>query len=373
MRSKNRSDGNRVKQRKVRLCDGCRVAVRAFSLLLVSIVAVPTRADNPFSKDRVDAAIKRGIDYLVSEQHAEGRYAGAINDGQSRDHLVAMTSLSIMAMAAVGHQPSDATPEGAAMAHAIDFVLQPEHQAAGQYFGADGSRMYGHGITTLMLAEMLGMGVDEEQDVRIRASLQGAVDLILASQKSGKNWQNRGGWRYEPRSRDSDLSVSVWQVMALRSAKNAGLDIPAESIDEAVAYIRRCYSERHGAFCYIPGCAPDYAMVAAGALSMQVCGQYDADEVRSAAVWLESNELNYQHNWFFYGTYYYAQAMYQRGGTFAQHARSRVEDILLRHQSDAGFWAASSGQERGAGRVYSTAMAVLSLSVKYHYLPIYQR
>jgi hypothetical protein len=349
----------------------------AVALLVVvlgfPVLGVPVRADNPFGKDQVDVAIKRGIDYLVSEQYDEGRFAGAINDGQSRDHLVAMTSLSIMAMAAVGHQPSDATPEGIGMTRAINFVLKPDNQAAGQYFGADGSRMYGHGITTLMLAEMLGMGVDEEQDERIRSSLRNAVDLILASQKNGKPWQYRGGWRYTPSSRDSDLSVSVWQVMALRSAKNAGLDIPAESIDEAVAYIRRCYSQQHGAFSYVPGRAPDYAMVAAGALSMQVCGQYDADEVQGAAVWLHSNELNYQHHWFFYGTYYYAQSMYQRGGTYAQRARSRVEDILLRHQSDAGFWAGSSGQEKSAGRVYTTAMAVLSLSVKYHYLPIYQR
>ena len=45
------------------------------------------------------------------------------------------------------------------MKHALDYVLLPENQDATGYFGkADGSRMYGHGITTLMLAEMLGMG-----------------------------------------------------------------------------------------------------------------------------------------------------------------------------------------------------------------------
>lgn len=342
------------------------------ALALLMIGSLPCRAESPFQKDRVDDAINRGIDYLVSEQFSEGPLVGAINDGQNASHLVAMTSLSIMAMAAVGHQPSDPTPEGRAMRHALEFVLKRENQLEG-YYGADGSRMYGHGITTLMLAEILGMGVDDAQDEMIRTRLQSAVNLILTSQRVKKGEKHRGGWRYVPNAGDSDLSVSVWQVMALRSAKNAGIEVPSESIEAAVEYIRRCYNQRHDAFSYEPGGNPDYAMVAAGLLAMQVCGQYDADEVKGAADWLNNRELNYGHHWFFYGTYYFSQGMYQRGGVYAERARSRVEDVLLRFQTDGGSWTASSGQERGAGRVYTTTMAILSLSVKYHYLPIYQR
>ncbi len=83
--------------------------------------------------------------------------------------------------------------------------------------------------------------------------------------------------------------------------------------------------------------------------------------------------VDYHNHWFFYGTYYYSQGMYQRKGQYAIKARRRVEELLLQHQSDDGSWHASEGQERNAGRVYSTAMAILSLSVKHHYLPIYQR
>ena len=110
------------------------------------------------------------------------------------------------------------------------------------YLGAkDGSRMYGHGITTLMLAEMLGMGSDAAQDELIRTKCRKAVELIIRSQKVPKNDNNRGGWRYTPDSGDSDMSVTVWQTMALRAAKNAGMDVPREAIDEAVSYIKRCY------------------------------------------------------------------------------------------------------------------------------------
>lgn len=330
-------------------------------------------ADNPFQKDEVDAAIADGISYLMGEQVVQGRLSGAIIDGQNRSNRTAMTALAIMAMAAVGHQPTDPTPEGDTMRMALDFVLHPDNIQEDQYFGADGSRMYGHGIITLMLAEMLGMGIDDEQDALIRERLERAVALILASQRVRKGYKHLGGWRYTPKTKESDLSVSVWQVMALRSAKNAGLPVPKESIDLAIEYIRRCYHDGQGGFGYQPGRPPDYAMVAAGVLSMQVCGAYDAEEVLTAADWLHQRELDSNKNWFFYGSYYYAQGMYQRGGRYSDRARGRVEDLMLRIQHDGGYWAAVGGQERSAGRIYATSMAILSLSVKYHYLPIYQR
>lgn len=344
------------------------------ALVVASCLVVQTGlAARPAGHDRVDEAIDRALKYLIREQYGRGELTGAINEGQKRQNMIAMTSLSIMAMAAAGHQPSDPTPEGNAMHEALEFVLKPSNQVQGHYYGADGSRMYGHGITTLMLAEMLGMAVDDRQDKKIRDRLENAVNLILASQQVDKDWRSSGGWRYAPDSRDSDLSVSVWQVMALRSAKNAGIDVPSEAIEDAVRYIRRCYNDRHEAFAYQAGGHPDYAMVAAGLLSMQVCGQYDADEVEGAADWLITHDPNYNHHWFFYGTYYYAQGMYQRGGRHAERARRKVEQLLLDRQSEPGYWVAEGGQERGAGKVYTTAMAVLSLSVKYHYLPIYQR
>jgi hypothetical protein len=106
----------------------------------------------------IDAAINRAVGFLVSQQQANG----AITD---RGHENAMTSLAIMAMASVGHQPTDSTPEGAVMKKGLGFVLGANRQDKAGYYGAsDGSRMYGHGIVTLMLTEMIGMGGDDQTD-----------------------------------------------------------------------------------------------------------------------------------------------------------------------------------------------------------------
>ena len=348
---------------------------------LSPLLAASARAalpEQPFAHDRVDESCDRAITFLVNQQGKDGSIS------ENHQNETTMTALAVMAMAAVGHQPTDRTTEGQAMRKALAYVLRDDRQDANGYFGnRDGSRMYGHGIITLMLAEMLGMGVDDEMDQRLQERLQKAIELILTAQRHRKQSPvYQGGWRYSPDSGDADISVSVWQLMALRSAKNAGLkSVPKEAIDEAVGFIRRCYKgdagSRNGpkdtsAFAYQPGGQPVYSTASAGLLSMQVAGQYEAPEVLRAADWLMNQQVSFGDQWFFYGTYYYAQGMYQRGDKYAQKARQNVEQILLEHQNKDGSWTGHS-QEHHAGRVYATAMAVLSLSVKYHYLPIYQR
>ena len=178
-------------------------------------------------------AIDRGIAYLQSNQ----KDTGAITSGQ---YDTAMTALATMAMASVGVTPSDPGPRGVCMRRAIDFVVDEQRRTDTGYFGQhDGSRMYGHGITTLMLSEMAGMGVDARQDAAIEEACEGGLSVILEAQQVRKPQSHRGGWRYTPDAGDSDLSVSVWQLMALRSAKTDGFDVPDAAIAEAVGYLRR--------------------------------------------------------------------------------------------------------------------------------------
>jgi len=65
--------------------------------------------------------------------------------------------------------------------------------------------------------------------------------------------------------------------------------------------------------------------------------------------------------------------MFQRGGEYSTYARKLVEELLLPKQGPDGSWQGQSGQERNAGKVYATSLGVLSLAVKFHFLPIYQR
>ncbi len=329
-------------------------------------------------RDEVDLSIERGVQYLLSIQREDG----AITD---RQYDTTMTALAIMALASIGCTPNHLDERGLATKRALDFVLRDGRQDEQGYFGnRDGSRMYGHGITTLMLTEMLGMGADSEQDKLIYTRCQSAIDLILSAQQQQKADRYRGGWRYTPNSNDADLSVSVWQLMALRSAKNDGLQVPTEAIVEAVDYLKRSYTARldsagiptdpAAGFSYLPDNRnASFAMTAAGLLAMQVCGQYESPLVSGAARWLEDHPPKWKERFFFYGTYYYAQGMHQRGGEQGQRARAQVRTLLLDKQQTDGSWVSPGGEEAGAGKAYATSLAILSLSVRYHYLPIYQR
>ena len=365
--------------------------------LLLAIHLAPAPAARAADIDRVsteevEASCKRAAKFLVSQQHPNGciQELGRMdrrNRRQTPKEGVAMTALAIMGLASIGHLPGDPTDEGEAMRKALEFVLDPRHQRTEEgspsdgYFGdADRSRMYGHGIITLMLAEMLGMGVDEAMDAQLSESCQRAVNLILRSQKVRRDKRNQGGWRYEPGQADSDLSVTVWQLMALRAAKNAGLEVPTEAIEQGVQYVRNCYQSRYKdgkpidenrGFAYEAGGGAKFSTTAEGLLSMQVCGQYEAPEVIGASNYLLENGPRWGDEWFFYGTYYYAQGMAQRGGEYASTSKQRTAVEMLKRQARDGSW--RSGEGHNAGPVYSTSLALLSLSVHHNYLPIYQR
>lgn len=325
--------------------------------------------------DRVEEALDKARAFLLSQQVENGSFA------KKARNETAMTALSILALSAMGHQAADPSPEGQAMRKGLDYVLGEEVQESDGYFGRkDGSRMYGHGITTLMLSEMLGMGADARQDELIQKKCRHAVELILRAQKVPKSESGRGGWRYTPDTNESDMSVTVWQTMALRAAKNAGMDVPKGAIDEAVGFIKRCYQPdaekrgdvRMGGFGY-QSKGREMSTTAEGLLALQVCGDYDSEEVVGAADRLMSEGLGDQQKWFYYLTYYFAQSMYQRGGKYAEDGRRMVADALLPLQGEDGAWEGRGAEERDGGKLYATSLAVLSLTVKNHYLPIYQR
>lgn len=352
-------------------------SLKSCALVLLAGVALAPSAAHAQSADpsneAINEAMKRAAGFFLEKQDPK---TGAFHENLRNE--VTMTSLSVLALAAMGHQPADPSREGEAMRRGLDFVLKPENQDARGYFGkADNSRMYGHGITSLMLAEMLGMGADERQDALIRERCRKAIQLILDAQRMPKNEANRGGWRYTPDASDSDMSVTCWQVMALRAAKNAGLDVPKESIDLAIRYIKNLYDpgDRKGGlagFGY-SGRGRELSTTAEGLLALQVCGDYDSEEVRGASERLLKTGLRRDERWFYYTAYYYAQGMYQRGDKYAAEGKKVTAEVLLPLQSQQGWWEGRGGEERQGGKIYATSLAVLALSVKNHYLPIYQR
>ena len=141
----------------------------------------------------------------------------------------------------------------------------------GYFGGRDDSRMYGHGICTVMLAEAMGMTDDEQLEQRILEALRPALAVTVNAAQVKKDQKNRGGWRYSPDSKDSDLSLSGWQLMNY-AAQQIGMDIPKKTIDAAVDYAQRCVRE-DGGVGYQPGSNDHAALRGLGMLCFAVAGQ----------------------------------------------------------------------------------------------------
>jgi len=334
--------------------------------LLVMSPAVSFATLDPDEQARVDAAIVRALEFLAREQQSSGAWRTA-----SAGESTAATSLAIMAFMAAGHVPGEG-PYAVAIDRGIRWLLAQQDDEGVFSDRNTHGRMYCHGISTLMLAEVLGM-TPEAESANVRRALERAVRVILLAQNVRKDGRNAGGWRYQPTSNDSDLSVTGWQLLALRAAKNVGCDVPAENIDRAVAYVKRCSVRDNQGFAYQPSSGASAVRTGTGILALEICGEHHSAEAMGGADYLLRRPLQYRDAFFFYGAYYCGLGMFQIGGRHWEETQEHLVDILLSNQQRDGSWESGNGLERDAGQIYSTSMAVLSLAVEYQYLPIYQR
>jgi len=333
-----------------------------FTILGTMILGVPASASAQAGKDRLEESVERGLAFLALMQEKDGSWHG--NNLQRP----AVTALAVMAFLSVGHVPGEG-PYRANVEKGIRWVLTQEQPSG--LFCASGSweELYQHGICTLMLAEVVGM-TDAKLAGEIRPKLAKAVKLLLQGQRTEDNL-HKGGWRYRLDSTDADISVSGWQILALRSARNLGCDVPAERMDLAMEFILRCRDPQAGGFCYTPGAPPSSACTGTSILALELCGKerHHSRETLHGGSYLIKTPLHYEDKYFFYTAYYAAQAMFQLGNNYWNIYRPRLHRELLDHQERNGGWV----NKDPTGTSYNTAMAILALTVEYRYLPIYQR
>jgi hypothetical protein len=344
------------------------------TLALVTFLTpcAPARADERVSQKRteLDEAIDRGLLYLQRMQEPDGSWRMQGNFRGAGGPRSAVTGLAVMAFLSAGHVPGEGR-YGETVERGVRFVLSA--QKPNGLISENGSQeMYQHGICTLMLAEVAGMTEGKLAD-EIRKKLEAAVKIILRAQR--QSGTSKGGWRYQIYGTDADISVTGWQLMALRAAKNLGCDVPPESIDDAVAFIMRCRDTYTGGFRYHPGGALTIACTGTSILGLEICGKelHASPEIQKAAAFILKNPPAWGQPHFFYSIYYCSQATFQLGGSYWEHYRGKLHEVLAQNQLSNGAWIGRDSDSYQGGPCYSTAMAILSMTVEYRYLPIYQR
>ena len=316
----------------------------------------PKGADK--EKVKMDAETKKAVDlalrFLAKEQGSDGSWGNT-----------AITGFVLLAFMSNGHVPNQGE-YGKNVAKGVDYLLQSlPGQMMVIWLAHKGGNMYCHGMATLALTQVYGMTGDED----VKKVTKKAIDLIIKTQN------NEGGWRYDPSPTGADISVTIMQVMALRGAKDAGLHVPDKTMANSIKYINRCRDNRTGGYKYpalFCNTGAGYARTAAGVCALQLCGEYEADDIKKAVEFMERAQDDNAHYW--YGHYYAAHALNQVGGEVWEKYYKRMRDRLLAvgYQKPGGEWY-DGRREAAYGPAYQTAIAVLILSVPTHYLPIYQK
>ncbi len=304
-----------------------------------------------------EQAIEKGLAFLALRQRDDGSFASSNMGGNP-----AVVALGGMAMLSSGSSPGRG-PFGDQLNRSIDYLVA-NTQANGFISPANGAThgpMYGHGFATLFLAEVYGM-TDRDD---LRDALARAVGVIVKSQNS------EGGWRYQPQPLDADLSVTICQIMALRAARNAGIEVPNETVDACIAYVRKCQNPDGGFSYMLNQRSSMFPRSAAGVVALYSAGIYKGREIDRGLAYLarfepRPGQLSNQSH-YYYGQYYGVQAMWHAGGDRWQTWYRGIRDSLITTQGAGGAWA------DGVAPEYATAMACIILQIPNNALPIFQR
>jgi hypothetical protein len=338
--------------------------------------------------DASEAAVGKALRWLSAHQSPDGRWSmngyhkhnpackckdmnfeASVNDNDT-----AGTALGLLPFLGAGHtHKKGASPYAGNVLKALQFLSGRQ-----QNNGDLGGGMYSHALATIALCEAYGMS----SDVKLRGPAQKAINFIEYAQNT-----QTGGWRYQPRT-DGDTSVVGWQVMALRSGQMSGLTVKSQTLELAKRWLDSCQSDGGSKYSYVPGSGPTPTMTSAALLNRQYLGWGPRNPdlhkgceylIKSAPPPPEKPGPKEGLGQIYY--YYYAtQVMHHMGDKYWDTWNPRMRDFLIRTQMKKddghreGSWDPRGCDHGGsAGRIYSTALACLTLEVYYRHLPLYRR
>lgn len=352
-------------------------------------------------------AVEVGLDFFARHQFPDGHWSlhdlpeGVEYDDPGLGEMksdTAATGLALLTYLGAGYTHLD-DKHRAVVDKGVDWLAKHQKPNGDLFAMADGSPpskyawFYSHGIAAIALCEAYGMTHDPE----LREPATKAIEFIVNSQNP-----TRGGWRYtvdeKGRATETDTSVTGWQLMALKSAQMAGIEVPEESLEKIGKWLDSAQAPRsanRGQYVYNPhaqdteqqrhGRDPNLAMTAEAMLMRMYLGADRDDPMLIAgADYLKQNlpavgTLSQSKRDVYYW-YYATQAMFQMHGDYWTAWNDSLRPLTLAGQEQTGELAGSWNPKtpvrdrwgHAGGRMYVTAMHLLMLEVYYRHLPLFQ-
>ena len=329
-----------------------------------------------------EAAVENGLRWIVNHQLSDGSWAfrhhrskcdGRCGDEGKLDAPTAATGLALMSLLGAGYT-HQAGPYQSEVLAGLDYLNHEiRYLTYGGSLGGSGSQpMYAHAIATIALAEALAMTKDEEY----RKAVEEAYRYIVTAQ------HRRGGWKYRPQS-PGDMSVTGWMLMAMKACENAGVEPDQKSRQLAREFVDSLafadgvrYGYEHSGNGDVkpaertrkPSCT------AIGNLMQMYFGREQEHPALGSACQFLADAKSSDSDVYF--NYYATLVMHQARAPQWKLWNQTVRDRLVRSQQknghEAGSWFFPDLHGNVGGRLYTTAMAVMTLEVYYRFMPLYR-
>ena len=320
-------------------------------------------------KTMTEAAIVKGLKWLQTMQDPEGSWGGKDKDDKGdpkKTDKNAMTGMALLCY--LGHCELQDSPDyGPTVQKAINFITSTTPEPKITQHGS-----YSHPIRTYALCEAFTMTkIKKLEEFARRAT----IHII-------KGQHPNGGWAYnydKGPAAHTDLSVTGWNIQALKAAAYTGIEISGldEAMDKAIKYVIEC-QDPQGRFAYQRGKGGKASLTGAGVLCLQIWKNAKSQEAEKGLEWIVQNQATIT-EWSkvdVYGWYYNAQACFQAtgvsgGSKFWRAWNKDFQQTVCSNQAPDGHWP-HGNHFHGDTDIYRTTMAILMLEVYYRYMPTTQ-
>ena len=317
-----------------------------------------------------------GLRFLIKTQDE----SGAWKDGQAGPGV---TGMAVMALLASGEDPNHG-PYRVPIRKALRNMILSQNAETGFLGSGQGhDSMYQHGYGMLALSE--AYGTVDDRTLWTEASAGGqkgrpigqALELAVRCAVTSARNNPHGAWRYSPDAKDADTSVSGAVLMGLLGARNAGIEVPDETIDKAIKYYASMTGP-NGQLGYSggPGGGSD-AVTSIGVLVLAIARQKALPQYVKSSTYLKGRSLGNEQagaeGYPTYTRYYRAQALFQADVAVWEKWNAGLVKEMKTMQAKDGSFAGFAGRGGGFGGTVDTSLALLSLAVNYKFLPVYER
>lgn len=348
---------------------------------------------NPGAKQAA-TTIGKGLYWLSTIQKGDGSWSlheGYTNAAPLRYRTdTGATALALLAFLGDGHYPGNRSQFQENVENGLKWLVGV--QKDGNFFDINEygrePTYYAHSMATIAMCEAYALS----QQSQWRQAAERGVYFLTQSQHPF-----RGGWKYTKQREESkgDLSVTAWALMALHTARAAGIEVDQRVFDRASLFLDDVQEMNGARYKYEFDEPPEKvtpSMTAAGLLCRQYLGwQRATPQLQDGIDYLLLDEHLPQ--WTagrrnIYEWYYIANVLHNMEGHEGERFKEwfdPLKEMILDNQTksgkdgERGSWDPVSikghplERAQDGGRLYMTAMCVLILETPYRHKPILAR